>query len=393
LDLIEKLLYVSKTSDYVIVQSDNPIKGTLSAVTYCEKNKIKFDFISSNEYPEFIKKLAHAKSLIFFPQIQESFCRLAVEARMLGCALKTNNKLGCLSEKWFADTKGQQLIDLARKKISENLNNIKKVIKGEESATLIEPRMYPKISVITSMFKGEKYIENFLKNITNQTVFKFCELLIVDANSPENEYSIIEKYLRQYPNIHYERLSKDPGIYGTWNVGVKKAKGKYLTNANLDDVRAPDQIEILVNCLEKDENIDLAYSQAYITNTPNEIFENNSSAGRTYPLVDFSNEAMIKCLPGCMPVWRKSMHDTAGFFDDSYRYAGDWEMWLRAVREGSIFKRVDGIHGLYFMNPAGISTSDDTAPQKYSEEKKIFWEYTDIFGSHTISQYREHFSQ
>jgi|10_taG_2_1085330.scaffolds.fasta_scaffold00844_16 GT2 family glycosyltransferase len=393
LDLIEELLHVDKTCKHAIVQSNNPIKGTLSAVTYCEKNKIKFNLISSDEYSEFIKKLAQVESLIFFPQIQESFCRLAVEARMLGCALKTNNKLGCLSENWFGDMKGQQLIDFARKEISRNLNNIKRIINGEENNILIEPKAYPKISIITSLFKGEKYIENFLKNITNQTVFEFCELLIVDADSPENEYSVIEKYMQQHSNIYYERLSENNGIYAAWNVAIKRATGKYLTNANLDDIRAPDQIEILVNCLEKNENIDLAYNQTYITDIPNETFEDNSADGRTYPLGDFSKEAMIKCLPGCMPVWRKSMQDSMGFFDDSYRHAGDWEMWLRAVKKGSKFKRVNGIHGLYFANPDGISTCEDTALPKYSEEKKVFWEYADIFGSHMVNQFREYFSK
>jgi len=94
-----------------------------------------------------------------------------------------------------------------------------------------------------------------------------------------------------------------------------------------------------------------------------------------------------------MPVWRKSMQDSMGFFDDSYRHAGDWEMWLRAVKKGSKFKRVNGIHGLYFANPDGISTCEDTALPKYSEEKKVFWEYADIFGSHMVNQFREYFSK
>ena len=243
------------------------------------------------------------------------------------------------------------------------------------------------------MFKGEKYINNFLKNITNQTVFEHCEFIIIDAASPENEYQTIKDYLDKYPNIIYRRLEEDPGIYGAWNEAIKMASGRYITNANLDDSRSLVQIEIMVNCLEKNPDIHLAYSESYVTQTPNETFYNNTSNGISYPITDFSKQAMVKCLPGCMPVWRKSMHDKYGFFDESYKYAGDHEMWLRAVRGGAKFKRVNGIHGLYCMNPSGLSTAAKNKTQIFKEEQKVFWEYADIFGYNTTNQYREYFSQ
>jgi len=394
LNILRKNVNKEKKLENGIVNFSNILKGTKKSIGFCTKRKLDYNLIPSNKkFQDFIPILATVNRLIFFPTFIESFSRLALEARMLNVSLITNKNLGCMSEPWFKDLKGEELIDFVEQKIQSNLQTIVDCIEGEKNSLLIEPYRYPKISLVTSMFKGEKYIEKFLNNITSQTVFEHCELLIIDAVSPENEFPIIQKYMKKYPNISYTRLEEDPGIYGVWNIGVKMATGKYVTNTNLDDIRSPEQIEIMVNCLEKNDSIDLAYSESYVTNVGNETYENNSSGGKTYPITDFSRESMIKCLPGCMPVWRKTMHDKAGYFDESFRYAGDHEMWLRAVRNGSVFKRVPGAHGLYYMNPDGLSTSKENAVRRYKEEQRVFWEYVDIFGEQIVNVYSEYFSK
>lgn len=393
LDLLEKLSDNKKEIEYASLHHPNKIKGTFEAISYCLKKKIKQTLLYPKAFKEYMEQLSKVKKFIFFPQVYESFCRLALEARMLNCTLISNKNLGCATEEWFSKYKGKELVNFVRNRQESNVQELLKVIEGKDTTLKVEGKKYPKISLITSMFKGEKYIEKFMNNMISQTVFEHCELLIIDAVSPENEFPIIQKYMEKHPNIKYTRLEKDPGIYGVWNIGAKMATGKYLTNTNLDDIRSPDQIEVMVNCLEKNPHIDLAYSESYVTTVGNETFEKNSSKGKTYPITDFSKPAMIKCLPGCMPVWRKTMHDKAGYFDESFRYAGDHEMWLRAVRAGCEFKRVIGAHGLYYMNPDGLSTSEANAVKRYKEEQRVFWEYIDIFGYDTVNKYSQYFSR
>lgn len=393
LGVLEDLSSTPKTFESAIINSSNKIKGTFHANHFCTKKNLQPKILESKEFSDFMFDLAQVKTLIFFPQVYESFCRLVLEARMLNCSVISNKNLGCTTEPWFSKYKGKELVNFVRNKQEFNVQELLKIIEGKDTSLKLEGKKYPKISLITSMFKGEKYIEKFMNNMISQTVFKYCELLIIDAASPENEFPIIQKYMEKYPNIKYTRLEKDPGIYGVWNIGVNMATGKYLTNTNLDDIRSPDQIEVMVNCLEKNTHIDLVYSESYVTSVGNETFEKNSSKGETYPITDFSKPAMIKCLPGCMPVWRKTMHNKAGYFDESFRYAGDHEMWLRAVRKGSEFKRIPGVHGLYYMNPKGISTSKANEVKRYKEEQHVFWEYTDLFGLIATNQYREYFSK
>ena len=48
-----------------------------------------------------------------------------------------------------------------------------------------------KVTIITSVYNGGKHIWGFLENIVRQTIFNECELFLLDANSPDNEYEVI----------------------------------------------------------------------------------------------------------------------------------------------------------------------------------------------------------
>jgi glycosyltransferase involved in cell wall biosynthesis len=251
----------------------------------------------------------------------------------------------------------------------------------------------PRVSIITSLYDGDEHIQEFIEDIVKQTYFSKCELIIVDGASPGNEKEIIEEYSLIYNNIKYFRLDKDPGIYGCWNYGIQHSQGEYITNANLDDKRAYNQIEKFVELLDTNPGVDLVYSYSFVTNQSHENFYRNSSGYQVYPTYPFTKEAMIKCLPGCQPVWRRSIHGKAGLFDTSYKYAGDWEMWLRAVRNGCSFQMIEGVYGIYYMNPEGLSTSKEHQVDRFKEEQKVFWEYTDVYGPKVTEAYSEYFSK
>lgn len=235
----------------------------------------------------------------------------------------------------------------------------------------------PLVSIITSVYKGDVHIEGFMRNITRQTIFDQCELIMINPNSPDNEEKIIQEYMKIYQNIKYLKLDHDPGLYAVWNIAIKMAQAAYITNANLDDRLKSDCYEIHVQTLEKNPEVDLVYSDYYVTYKPNETFEENSHAwiGKTE---EFSKDAIIKaCLPNNHPMWRKAMHEKYGFFNEEYRSAGDWEMWLRAVKGGSQFLKVQGIYGLFYCNHKGLSNNPKN-PLILQEEKEIYRQYKDL---------------
>jgi hypothetical protein len=85
-------------------------------------------------------------------------------------------------------------------------------------------------------------------------------------------------------------------------------------------------------------------------------------------------------LPHNHPMWRRTLHDKYGKFDESFKSAGDWEFWLRCCVAGdSKFKKLNDVLGLYYFNPKGISTNQENNSWKRQEEKEIFKKYMNIF--------------
>ena len=252
---------------------------------------------------------------------------------------------------------------------------VNSIIGGEVEDVKIKTEDLPKISILTSVYDGDEFIRPFLEDMTRQTIFKEkCELILINANSPGNEEEVIKEYMEKYPdNIVYKKLDEDPGIYGTWNIGVEMATGEYLTNANLDDRKAPNSLEKHALTLYTNEDIELAYADSFITHVGNEVFEENSSNGQRYNFEQFSVEGMLRGnLPHNNPMWKKSMHEKHGLFDANYKSAGDWDFFTRCAIGGSKFKKINEVLGLYFFNPKGVSTNKENEGWKRKEEIDIF---------------------
>jgi hypothetical protein len=77
-------------------------------------------------------------------------------------------------------------------------------------------------------------------------------------------------------------------------------------------------------------------------------------------------------------MWRRNVHENHGYFDEEFRSAGDWEMWLRASTAGSKFMKIDSVLGVYYFNPEGISTNFENLGWKQEEEKKIYLKYKEM---------------
>lgn len=214
----------------------------------------------------------------------------------------------------------------------------------------------PKISIITSLYKGGGFINGFLENITKQTIFHKCELIIIDANSPEKEDVVIKQYMKKYRNIIYKRLDRLVGIYEAWNIAILMSRGQYITNANVDDRLSNKCYLAHSQMLDKSLDVDLVYSDSYVTRSPNPKFEKQANV-KVINKPEFSKEIMkTNCLPTFNPMWRKSVHEKYGLFDENLKIIGDSELWIRIVKNGSNFKRVPGIYGIYYHNPKGLST-------------------------------------
>ena len=227
LDILEKNIHNEKDIEYGIIQTNNKNKGMSHAIDYCNQNSLKYELLPLQNFNSFAENLSRVKTLVFFPQWMDSYNRLVIEARMLNCKLLTNSLIGAASEDYF-HLKGKELLSFIRGNNSNIYDKIKSFL-HDKTPPVFAPIDIPKVSIIGTFYKSQKFMEGFLKNITEQTVFEHCELILINANSPENEEEIVLKYVEKYSNIVYKKLDYRASTSECFNMGVKISTGEYLT--------------------------------------------------------------------------------------------------------------------------------------------------------------------
>lgn len=103
------------------------------------------------------------------------------------------------------------------------------------------------ISIIMPTYNVDQYIRQCLDSVVEQSFTDF-ELIIIDDGSEDNTVSIIKEYEDKYPNFHL--YSQQHGRQAkARNLGIGKAKGKYVTFLDGDDYWPHNHLEELVKAL------------------------------------------------------------------------------------------------------------------------------------------------
>ena len=159
-----------KAKNVAVLRSGNIIKGTSAASEFCMRKGIEHDYIGGLEYSEFISSMAEYKKFVFFPQVLESFCRLVVESRMVGCELVTNDKNGCTSEPWFAELKGKELISFVQEKKPEIIETIDNILSDVNDKSIFLKKISPEdITVILNSYRRPYNLKMQVEAIRSQT--------------------------------------------------------------------------------------------------------------------------------------------------------------------------------------------------------------------------------
>lgn len=109
--------------------------------------------------------------------------------------------------------------------------------------------MEPLISVIIPIYKAEKYIENCVKSVLNQT-YRNLEILLIDDGSPDKSGEICDKLAisdKRITVIH----KKNGGAATARNVGLEQMKGQYVAFVDADDYMEENYLETLYGVLKK----------------------------------------------------------------------------------------------------------------------------------------------
>ena len=231
--------------------------------------------------------------------------------------------------------------------------------------------MKPLVDIITSAFNCDDFIEGYFIDLTSQTFFKQSTLTIVAPRPSAKLTKLTKFYQRQYENINLISINGDHGISSCLNIALLNTKAPFINIANTDDRKRKDAIERLFLSIYLDDTIDLVYARSLVSKFPNQTFEAHT-CDQLYPCYEFAGlrGLMKHNSPHCSPLWRRSIHEKVGFFDEELKSCADSDMWMKAAANGSQFKMVDEILGIYYDNPNGMSTRAEDWREREQEIKR-----------------------
>lgn len=102
------------------------------------------------------------------------------------------------------------------------------------------------VSVIVPVYNVEKYLDECLSSLVNQTLSEL-EIIVVNDGTKDNSQSIIDHYVKQYPNKVVSLIKENGGLGDARNYGIPYAKGEYIGFVDSDDVVHLEMVEKMFN--------------------------------------------------------------------------------------------------------------------------------------------------
>lgn len=184
------------------------------------------------------------------------------------------------------------------------------------------------LSVILCVKNGEKYINETVRSILNQT-YKNFELMIIVNCSTDNTINIIKRFKDERIKIYETNIGQ---LSFNLNYGLNIAKGKYIARIDADDIAEKTRFEKQLGILKEKEYDVVGSNIVYI-----------DEVGRVLKNVEFPetnkkirNKILYKSVIAHPSVIFKKeiVLENNGYLGG--KYAQDYDLWLRLMRNKEI---------------------------------------------------------
>ena len=125
----------------------------------------------------------------------------------------------------------------------------------------------PLVSIITINFNHSEVTSQLLYSLRKVT-YPELEIIVVDNNSPDDDPDVLKQ---SFPEIELIRSPENLGFAGGNNLGIRKARGKFILLLNNDTEVDPGFLEPLVAKLESDSNIGAVSPKIRFFHTPDTL--------------------------------------------------------------------------------------------------------------------------
>lgn len=206
------------------------------------------------------------------------------------------------------------------------------------------------VSIIIPAFNAEKTLAETLESLLAQTYSQW-EAIVVDDGSTDTTRAIAKDFVKRDKRIHTIHQA-NAGESAARNTGLSKAKHEWLLFLDADDLILPSHLERMAAALQADAALDaiICRSARVAGNGTMLIEQYMPPSGDLFPVL-----ARRAAFPIHACVVRRSLVESVGRFDTSFRTSPDWDLWQRIARTGAGFGTIRDVLALYRISPNSAS--------------------------------------
>lgn len=207
------------------------------------------------------------------------------------------------------------------------------------------------MSVVMPLHNSEPYIYSSIQSVLFQT-YENWELLIVDDCSSDGSPEIIKECCRQDKRIKIYKTEKPSGSPTLpRNLGTEKAKGRYITFLDSDDLWLPTKLEHQLKTMDEHPEALLIYSNYRKMDTTGKPHRSVVTAPPRTNYRKLLNGNVIGCLT--------ALYDTKKTGKLYFPYCGheDYVLWLSVLRNGGVAVNTNTEEAQYRLSDSSVSSN------------------------------------
>ena len=207
----------------------------------------------------------------------------------------------------------------------------------------------PKLSIVMSAYNEEKYINQAVDSILNQTFTDF-EFIIIDDGSSDDTLSILQSYTDKRLNI-ISRPNK--GLSASIAEGIDLCKGTYVARMDADDISKPTRLQKQIEFMDNNPNYVALGCVLEQTDENGNLIRYWDAPARTESKLTLFSHTFPKLAHGCVMMRKDALDKIKGY--RSYFYGSE---------EGDLFWQLDEVGAMgnlqeplyvYRMNEGSMS--------------------------------------
>jgi glycosyltransferase involved in cell wall biosynthesis len=195
----------------------------------------------------------------------------------------------------------------------------------------------PRISIVTPSYNQGDFVEATVRSVFEQR-YPDLEYIMMDGGSTDDTLARLEKYR---PRFAHFQSAPDGGQSAAIADGFTRSTGEIMAYLNSDDVLLPGSLAFIAEYFRAHPHVDAIYGHRAIINEGNKVIGH-------WILPPHSSVLMRRwdLIPQESCFWRRSLWERAGNVDPTFRFAMDYDLFVRFMYHGR-FRRVNRFLGAY----------------------------------------------